>query len=57
MRLPCQAPSNATVTLSNAQYNGTVNGANNHQMSSTTQNPNQGSYYDARRRNAAGTGD
>lgn len=30
-----------------AQYNGTINGTNNNQMSSTSQNTNQSSYYDA----------
>lgn len=29
------------------QYNGTVNGSNNNQMSGTSQNVNQGQYYDA----------
>src|ERR1039457_7049879 len=43
----CPAPSNATVMNANAQYNGTVNGTNNNQMSQTNQNTLQASGYDA----------
>jgi RHS repeat-associated protein len=30
-----------------AQYNGTINGSGNNQVSATSRNPNQGQYYDA----------
>ena len=44
----CTLQSGAGLGQNNwALYNGTVNGTNNNQMSATSQNPNQGQYYDA----------
>jgi RHS repeat-associated protein len=43
----CTPPSGATAVYDWALYNGTVNGTSNNQISASSQNVNQGRYYDA----------